>query len=46
MAYQLSQTIEQISREKNLDPSIIINAIEDAMAAAARKYFKNKLIPS
>lgn len=42
MMYQLSQTIEQISREKNLDPSIIITAIEDAMTAAAKKYFKTK----
>lgn len=42
MAYQLSQTIEQISREKNLDQAVIVSAVEEAMAAAARKYFKTK----
>ena len=42
MANLLIQTIDQISREKNLDPDIIIRAIEDAMVAAARKYFKTK----
>lgn len=42
MANQLTQTIEQISREKNLDQNIIVHAIEDAMVAAAKKFFKTK----
>lgn len=36
----LHQTIEQISREKGIDPKIIQQALEDAMVAAAKKYFK------
>lgn len=42
MANNLMQTIEAISREKNLEPEVIIHAIEDAMVAAARKHFKSK----
>ena len=42
MANLLSQTIEQISREKGIDPQIIQEALEDAMVAAARKYFKTE----
>ncbi len=34
------QTIEQISKEKNIDPEIIITALEDAMIAAARKFYR------
>jgi len=37
----LGQMIEQLSREKNVDPRVIISALEDAMVAAARRYFKN-----
>ena len=36
----IAQTIEQISKEKNVDPDIIISALEDAMVAASRKYYK------
>ena len=36
----ISQTIEQISKEKNIDPKIIISALEDAMIAASRKFYK------
>jgi transcription termination/antitermination protein NusA len=35
----LSQTIDLISKEKNIDPQVIIGALEDAMVAAARKFF-------
>ncbi len=35
-----AQTIEQISKEKNVDPKIIISALEDAMVAASRKFYK------
>jgi len=40
MSNIITQTIEQISKEKNVDPKIIISALEDAMVAASRKYFK------
>jgi len=40
MASILYQTIEQISREKHIEPEIIVAAIEDAMVVAARKYYK------
>jgi N utilization substance protein A len=36
----ITQTIEQISKEKNIDPKIIIGALEDAMVAASRKFYK------
>ena len=36
----LFQTIDQISREKGIDPQIVIDAIEDAIVVASRKYFK------
>ncbi|MGH9688957.1 MAG: transcription termination factor NusA [Candidatus Acidiferrales bacterium] len=39
MASLLFQTIEQISREKHIEPEIIVAAIEDAMVVAARKYY-------
>ncbi len=40
MSNIIAQTIEQISKEKNVDPDIIIGALEDAMVAASRKYYK------
>lgn len=40
MSNIITQTIEQISREKNIDPKVIISALEDAMVAASRKYYK------
>ncbi|MGH9594803.1 MAG: transcription termination factor NusA, partial [Bryobacteraceae bacterium] len=42
MASLLYQTIEQISREKHIEPEIIVAAIEDAMVVAARKYYKSE----
>ncbi|MDH3285921.1 MAG: transcription termination factor NusA [Acidobacteriota bacterium] len=36
----LLQAIEQIGREKGIDQAVIIHALEDAYAAAARKMFK------
>lgn len=38
----LSQTIDQISREKGIDPQLIQEALEDAMVAAAKRYFKTE----
>ena len=36
----LFQTIDQLSREKGIDPQIIIAAVEDAILVATRKYYK------
>ncbi len=44
MSNLITQMIEQISKEKNIDPKVIIGALEDAMVAAARKNFKNEEI--
>src|SRR5678815_6194776 len=41
MSNLLFQTIDQISREKGIDPQIVIHAIEDAIVVASRKYFKS-----
>ena len=41
MASLLFQTIEQISREKHIEPEIIVAAIEEAMVVAARKFYKS-----
>jgi transcription termination/antitermination protein NusA len=40
MSNVITQTIDQISKEKNIDPQVIISALEDAMVAAARKFYK------
>src|ERR1700751_4403938 len=42
MASLLYQTIEQISREKHIEPEVIVAAIEDAMVVAARKYYRTE----
>ncbi len=42
MASLLFQTIEQISREKHIEPEVIVAAIEDAMVVAARKYYRTE----
>lgn len=36
----IPQTIDILSREKGIDPQVIISAIEDAVVTAARKQFK------
>jgi N utilization substance protein A len=36
----IPQTIDVLSREKGIDPQVIITAIEDAVVTAARKQFK------
>src|SRR5262245_28852699 len=41
MANQLRQQIDQISREKNINPDVVIAAIEDAILTASKKYYKN-----
>ena len=42
MANPLAQTIEQVSREKGIEPRLIQEALEDAMVAAARRFFKTE----
>jgi len=42
MSTLLFQTIDQLSREKGIEPQIIISAVEDAMLVAARKYYKSQ----
>ncbi len=41
MASLLYQTIDQLSREKGIDPEIIVSAVEDAMLVATRKFYKS-----
>jgi N utilization substance protein A len=40
MASALYQSIEILGREKGIDPEIVVNAVEDAIALATRKYYK------
>jgi N utilization substance protein A len=40
MASALYQSIEILSREKGIDPEIVVGAVEDAIALATRKYYK------
>ncbi len=40
MASPLYQSIEILGREKGIDPEIVVNAVEDAIALATRKYYK------
>jgi len=42
MSSELFQTIEMIGREKGIDPDVIIQAVEEAYAAASRKYLRSK----
>ena len=42
MSSLLYQQIEMLSREKHIEPDVVIAAIEDAMVVAARKYYKTE----
>jgi N utilization substance protein A len=42
MASLLYQQIEMLSREKHIEPEVVVSAIEDAMVVAARKYYKSE----
>lgn len=42
MSKELIFTIEQVSREKGIDPAEVVHAIEDAILTASRKQFKNR----
>jgi N utilization substance protein A len=41
MSSVLSQQIEQLSKDKGIDPEIVIGAVEDAVLVATRKYYKS-----
>lgn len=40
MASPLYEFIEQVSREKGIDPQVIVSAVEDAIVVATRKHYK------
>jgi N utilization substance protein A len=40
MTSLLYQTIEQISKEKGINPEVIIGAVEDAVLTATKKYYR------
>src|SRR5471030_2613366 len=42
MASALYQSIEMLSREKGIEPAIVVGAVEDAIALATRKYYKTQ----
>ena len=42
MASELYNTIDAISKEKGIDPQIVVTAVEDAIVAATRKYYKSQ----
>jgi N utilization substance protein A len=42
MSSELIQTIEQVAREKNIDVDVIIEAMQDAIVAASKKYYKTR----
>jgi N utilization substance protein A len=42
MSSELYHTIEAIGREKGIDADVVVQAIEEAYAAASRKYYRSK----
>jgi N utilization substance protein A len=42
MASVLYQSIELLSQEKGIDPAIVVDAVEEAIALATRKYYKTQ----
>ncbi len=42
MASELYNTIDALSREKGIDPQIVISAVEDAIVVATRKFYKTQ----
>jgi len=42
MASELYNIIEGVSREKGIDPRIVVSAVEDAIVVATRKYYKTQ----
>jgi N utilization substance protein A len=42
MPSELYNTIDALSREKGIDPQIVVTAVEDAIVMATRKYYKSQ----
>ena len=42
MASALYQSIEILSRDKGIEPEVVVGAVEDAIALATRKYYKTQ----
>src|SRR5580692_8707359 len=42
MASALYQSIETLSRDKGIEPGVVVGAVEDAIALATRKYYKTQ----
>jgi N utilization substance protein A len=42
MASALYQSIELLSREKGIEPEVVVGAVEEAIALATRKYYKTQ----
>src|SRR5690348_15357869 len=42
MASALYQSIEMLSRDKGIEPEIVVGAVEDAIALATRKYYRTQ----
>ena len=42
MASELYNVIDALSREKGIDPQIVVNAVQDAIVVATRKYYKTQ----
>src|SRR6202451_5077 len=42
MASVLYQSIETLSRDKGIEPDVVVGAVEDAIALATRKYYKTQ----
>src|ERR1700738_4160304 len=42
MASELYNTIDALSREKGIDPQIVVSAVEDAIVVGTRKYYKSQ----
>ncbi len=42
MPASIYQSIEMLSKEKGIDPQIVLDAVKDAMLAAARKHFRSQ----
>ena len=42
MASEIYNTIEILSREKGIDPQVVVGAVEDAIVVATRKYYKTQ----
>jgi N utilization substance protein A len=42
MASEIHNVIDALSREKGIDPQIVVTAVEDAIVVATRKYYKTQ----